>query len=61
MWDMNKVESVINDSIIYPYEKALCQAIVLPVPKMNVKEISAEELKAIPSKRGEGMLGSSGK
>jgi dUTP pyrophosphatase len=50
-----------NKITIYPYEKAICQAVVLPVPKMNVKEISLEELKAIPSKRGEGCLGSSGK
>jgi hypothetical protein len=33
----------------------------LPVPKMDVKEISAEELQNIPSKRGKGALGSSGK
>jgi hypothetical protein len=33
----------------------------LPVPKMDVQEISLEELQSIPSKRGQGMLGSSGK
>ena len=47
--------------IIYPYSKAIAQLIVHEVPKMNVKEISYEELKAIPSKRGTGALGSSGK
>lgn len=48
-------------NIIYPYTKGICQAVVLPVPKMNVQEISLEELKAIPSKRKEGKIGSSGK
>lgn len=48
-------------AIIYPYTKAIAQLIVHEVPKMNVKEISYDELKAIPSKRGTGSLGSSGK
>jgi len=47
--------------IIYPYEKAICQALFLPVPKMIISEINIDELKLIPSKRGEGMLGSSNK
>ena len=47
--------------IYYPKSKAICQAIVVPVPKINIKEISLEELKLILSKRGEGMLGSSNK
>jgi dUTP pyrophosphatase len=50
-----------NDVLFYPYEKAICQAILLPVPKMKSVEISVEELKAIPSERGEGKIGSSGK
>ena len=58
-----KVENdVITDSvIIYPYTKAIAQAEVCEVPKMNQYEITYEELKAIPSKRGCGDLGSSGK
>lgn len=48
-------------SIIYPYNKAIAQLIVHEVPKMEVKEITYEELKTIPSKRGDGALGSSGK
>ena len=47
--------------IIYPYEKAIAQLIVHEVPKMDVKEITYDELKSIPSKRGTGALGSSGK
>lgn len=51
----------IYDHIFYPYSKAIAQLIVHEVPKMNAKEISYEELQAIPSKRGTGALGSSGK
>jgi dUTP pyrophosphatase len=47
--------------IFYPYSKAIAQLIVHEVPKMNVSEITYEELKSIPSKRGMGALGSSGK
>jgi dUTP pyrophosphatase len=47
--------------IIYPYAKAISQALLLPVPRTEVVELSAEELRAIPSKRGMGHLGSSGK
>ena len=49
------------EPIIYPYEKAIAQLVVHEVPEMNVKEITYEELKTIPSKRGDGALGSSGK
>ena len=47
--------------IRYPYEKAICQALVIPVPKVTVEEITYDELKAISSDRGMGALGSSGK
>ena len=46
---------------LYPYEKAICQALVVPVPTVEVEEYTYEELKAIPSQRGNGALGSSGK
>jgi dUTP pyrophosphatase len=46
---------------VYPYSKAIVQALITPVPKANREEISYEELKAIPSERGLGALGSSGK
>jgi dUTP pyrophosphatase len=45
----------------YPITKAVFQLIVHDVPKMIPKEISYEELQKIPSKRGTGALGSSGK
>lgn len=50
-----------EECTVYPYEKAICQAIVLPVPEVNIEEYTYEELKAIPSERGLGALGSSGK
>lgn len=48
-------------SFVYPYSKAIAQALIVPVPKTAVEEISYEELKAIESKRGMGALGSSNK
>jgi len=45
----------------YPYEKAIAQAALEYVPNVKVKEISYDELKNIPSERGLGNLGSSGK
>ena len=47
--------------IFYPYEKGIAQALLLPVPKVESKEISYEELKEFTSERGMGALGSSGK
>lgn len=50
-----------GETIIYPYEKAIAQALLLPVPKTTIVECTPEEIAAIPSKRGVGALGSSGK
>ena len=50
-----------TDAIFYPYEKAIAQLIVHDVPVMDSKEITYEELCSIPSKRGTGSLGSTGK
>ncbi len=47
--------------IVYPYEKAICQAVLRRVPIAKVEEISYGELKEIKSERGLGALGSSGK
>ena len=47
--------------IRYPYEKAICQALIIPVPTVDVEEYTYEELLAIASSRGMGALGSSGK
>lgn len=50
-----------GEYLIYPYEKGICQAIFVEVPKLQSKEISVEELTSIASERGMGMLGSSKK
>lgn len=50
-----------DDFIVYPYNKAICQMLLLPVPNVEVKEITQEELLAAKSERGMGKLGSSGK
>lgn len=50
-----------RDAIYYPLNKAIAQAVILPVPKMEVSEIRYDELKNIKSERGMGKLGDSGK
>lgn len=55
------VAEILGEVIIYPYDKAICQAVMQINPKMDSKEITLEELLAIPSERGAGQIGSSGK
>ena len=57
----NEAEYITRNSIIYPYSKAIAQALVIPVPKTNVEEVTYDELKEIKSERGTGALGSSKK
>lgn len=45
----------------YPYEKAISQALVVPVPRTTVEEVPLDILKSFESERGDGALGSSGK
>lgn len=47
--------------ILYPYEKACAQGVLLMVPQVESEEIPLTELEAIPSMRAAGRLGSSGK
>ncbi len=47
--------------IVYPYNKAICQAILFELPDIEVEEISYDELQQIRSERGDGNLGSSRK
>ena len=55
------IDERISTALIYPYSKAIAQALVVPVPKTKVTEISYDELKDIKSERGLGALGSSNK
>ena len=60
----NNDEALINNitnAIFYPETKAIAQLVLHKIDNLPVKEISYEELKQIPSKRGNGILGSSGK
>lgn len=50
-----------NGAFIYPYEKAICQALLIPVPEVEVEEYTYEEIHNIKSERMNGMIGSSGK
>ena len=50
-----------EDVILYPYEKAISQCIMVEVPQLQTEEISYEELLKFESERGTGSLGSSGK
>ena len=59
--DWHIVENEVLNSIVYPYSKAIVQAIVTPVLETNEQELSYDDLKAIPSERGMGKLGSSNK
>ena len=66
--EFKKAERIVRDSFdvpyqiqCYPYEKAICQALVVPVPQTEVEEITFDELQTISSERGNGALGSSGK
>lgn len=55
------LEKLFPRAVFYPYNKAIAQALVLPVPTVDVEEYTYDELKTIPSDRGVGALGSSGK
>lgn len=55
------LDALKDDYIVYPYSKAICQAVMAYVPPCTTKEISLDELLAMTSERGTGCLGSSGK
>lgn len=44
-----------------PYSKAICQAIFIPIPEIEVEEYAYDEIQAIGSKRGEDGFGSTDK
>lgn len=50
-----------GQNIYYPYEKAIAQAIVVRTWDIDVEEWTSEEIDQVPSIRGAGQLGSSGK
>jgi dUTP pyrophosphatase len=50
-----------EDEILYPLSKAICQATLEVVPKVEVREIPYEHLQTFASERGMTHLGQSGK
>jgi len=50
-----------TEAIVYPTSKAVCQALLLPVPRTAVEEVPLDALLAMESERGAGKLGSSNK
>lgn len=56
-WDEDQKEKY----ILYPYEKAVCQGVLLKMPQLESETLSYDELKKIASLRNDGKLGSSGK
>lgn len=55
------LEALKEDYIIYPYSKAICQALMAYVPKMIPHRISMDAYAQFSTERGAGALGSSGK
>ena len=46
---------------LYPQSKAIGQFLLVPVPKVEVIEVSLDKYESFQSERGDGKLGSSGK
>lgn len=59
--DAAEIEMLQDIYVVYPYTKAICQALMLLVPKMTVVEATVEDVMGVGSERGKGKLGSSGK
>lgn len=55
------IAALSEEYVVYPYAKAICQALIVPVPAVHIKEVSVDEIMAIDSERGAGAVGSSGK
>ena len=63
LWVSKLYEKYTEDdhNIYYPYSKAICQMVLLPVPKTEVIEMDYDELIKIESIRGMNCLGSTNK
>lgn len=59
--DWKLADDEVLNSIVYPYSKAIVQAVLTPVLSAEVDELPYDELKEIKSERGMGALGSSNK
>ena len=61
LFSQNELDNLEAKYILYPTSKAITQAMVIPVPRVNIEEVSFDVYKNIGSERGLGALGSSGK
>lgn len=59
--DGKKKPVELKDVVVYPYDLAIAQAVKLPVPNDENKEVTYEELLTYKSERGLGKIGDSGK
>ena len=50
-----------EEYIVYPYEKAICQGVLVMMPQLESEEIDLDDLQAMKSERMAGKLGSSHK
>ena len=57
----NAIAQQPKEVVVYPYEKAVAQGVMLVMPQVESEEISMEALNQIESQRKDGKLGSSGK
>lgn len=51
----------LDDRVMVPYSKAVCQFNVRQIPRIEIEAVSPEEVLSCESDRGAGSLGSSGK
>ena len=51
----------LDDRVMVPYSKAVCQFNIREIPKVDVQEVDVETVLSCESLRGTGALGSSGK
>jgi len=51
----------LEDRVLVPYSKAVCQFNVRQIPKIQIETVDAQTVLACASQRGSGALGSSGK
>lgn len=54
-------KTVTVDEVIYPYSKAICQGLLLRLGENTITEVDKNEILSLPSERGEGREGSTGK
>lgn len=54
-------DTMANRLVCVPKTKAICQALLLPVPGVEIEECTYDEIQSVKSERMDGMLGSSGK